>query len=108
MRPSTLATVFAMVFSPFPAIAADVDNGAYLAAENCARCHDIAEGGGAKTMPPSFASIAAFRAEDQIYVRIMFPQMHSPMPAWSMMLSSDEVDDLTAYITSLDPSPSAE
>jgi mono/diheme cytochrome c family protein len=108
MRSSTLATALVLVFSPIPAIAADVDNGAYLAAENCARCHEIAKGGASKTMPPSFASIAAFRAEDQIFFRIMFPQMHSPMPAWAMMLSKDEVNDLTAYITTLDPPPIAE
>ena len=55
-----------------------------------------------KTMPPSFASIATFRATEQIQMRILFPSMHSPMPAWAMMHSPDEVDDLVAYIQSLE------
>ncbi len=108
MRSTKLLTASALIFAAMPAVAADIDTGASLAAEHCARCHDIAEGGATKTMPPSFASIAAFRADDQIYLRILFPQMHSPMPAWSMMFSSEEVDDLTAYIVSLDPPPNAE
>ena len=105
MRPATLVTSVTLLVTALPAAATDVGNGADLAAEHCARCHDIAEGGKTKTMPPSLASIAAFRAEDQIFMRIMFPQMHSPMPARSMMLSKQEVEDLTAYIMSLDPDP---
>ncbi len=108
MRSTIALGISAFMFANTSALAADVENGAALAAEHCARCHDVSEGGEAKTMPPSFASIAAYRAEDQIAFRIMFPQMHSPMPAWSMMLSNDEVDDLTAYIVALDPNPAAE
>lgn len=108
MRSSTLLASAALFLVAMPAIAADVENGASLAAEHCARCHDISEDGAFKTMPPSFASIAAYRAEDQIHFRILFPQMHSLMPAWSMMLASEMVDDLTAFIVSLDPSTSTE
>ena len=103
MRPATLVASATFVLTALPAAATDVGNGADLAVEHCARCHDIAAGGKTKTMPPSFASIAAFRAEDQIFMRIMFPQMHSPMPAWSMMLSKQEAENLTGYIVSLDP-----
>ena len=102
MRHTRLLTSTALILAAIPALAADIENGATLAADYCARCHDISAEGAPKTMPPSFASIAAFRAEDQIHFRILFPQMHSPMPAWSSMLSTDEVDDLTAYIVSLE------
>lgn len=108
MRLTTVLTASVLSLASMPVIAADADNGAALAAEHCARCHNIAAGGAPKTMPPSFASIAAFRADDQIYMRILFPQMHSPMPAWSLMFSTDEVADLTAYIVSLDSTPDAE
>ena len=108
MRSITVLSLFVYLIANTSGYAANVENGAALAAEHCARCHDISEGGESRTMPPSFASIAAFRAEDQIFFRIMFPQMHSPMPAWSMMLSNDEAHDLTAFIMSLDPHPAAE
>lgn len=88
-----------------PTIArSDAMTGAELAGEHCARCHDIAPGGAAKQHPPSFASIAGYRAEDQIVARIMFPDLHSSMPAWSQWLSRDDVDDLVAFILSLEGS----
>lgn len=82
----------------------DADNGALLAEENCARCHDISPGGAAKQYPPSFASIAGFRPEEQIVARILFPDLHSPMPAWNSWLTRSEIDDLTAFILSLEGS----
>lgn len=87
-----------------PALAADIENGRRLAEENCARCHDIEPGGASKLHPPSFAAIAGYRAEDQILSRIMFPALHAPMPAWSNWISRDEVDDLVAYVLSLESS----
>ena len=54
--------------------------------------------------PPSFTAIAGYRPADQILSRIMFPALHSPMPAWSNWISRDEVDDLVAYIQSLEGS----
>lgn len=78
------------------------DEGKALAEEHCARCHDVSAEGAPKTWPPSFASIAWFRAEDQIEARILFPVLHSPMPAWSDWLAPENVKDLVAYIMSLD------
>lgn len=83
---------------------ADAADGLALAEEYCVRCHDIAPGGAAKTYPPSFASIAWFRSEDLVRVRILFPEMHAAMPAWANWLSPDEVDSLVAYIVSLEGS----
>ena len=53
-------------------------------------------------MPPSFASIAAFRAPEEITSRIWWPDMHARMPQMSNLLTVDEVADLTAWIASLD------
>ena len=96
------AIAFAMGLLTATGTLADVANGAALAGEWCARCHDTSASGEMKTMPPSFASIAAFRAAEQIQMRIMFPSMHSSMPAWATMHSPDEVDDLVAYIQALE------
>jgi len=89
-----------------PAFAAgDPAAGEKLAKEYCARCHDVAPGGAFKQYPPSFASIAVYRSEEQIYARIVFPTMHigSPMPEFvqSFLLKPQNISDLIAYITSL-------
>ena len=105
MRP-TLATVVlgAFLIPGSMALAADVENGRVLAEENCARCHDIGPGGAAKMHPPAFAAIAAFRPEDYILSRIMFPNLHSQMPSWVNWIDRDGIDDLVAYIVSLEGS----
>lgn len=99
-----LAAVIVMVASGQLAAqsTADPAAGQALAAENCSRCHDINPGGAFKTMPPSFASIAAFRSPDEIPTRILWPAMHSRMPQMNTWLTPQEVADLTAYIVSLD------
>ncbi len=80
----------------------DAERGAELAAEHCVRCHDITEDGAFKTYPPSFASIAVYRPDDQIFARIYFPQMHNAMPEFSWYLQREGVEDLVAYIRSLE------
>lgn len=97
-------TLGAALAAPSFVIAADLGNGRMLAEENCARCHDIESGGASKLHPPSFAAIAGYRPTDQILARIMFPALHSPMPAWSNWIDRDGVDDLVAYIQSLEGS----
>jgi mono/diheme cytochrome c family protein len=82
--------------------AGDPVAGRALAKQHCARCHDIEAGGAFKTMPPSFASIAAFRTPDEITTRIWWPDMHSRMPQMSNLLTVEEVANLTAYIVSLE------
>lgn len=84
------------------AAAADAAEGLALAEEYCVRCHDVTPDGAAKTYPPSFASIAWFRDEDQIRARILFPNLHGSMPVWSNWLTTDEVDSLVAYIVTLE------
>lgn len=83
----------------------DVAAGGMLADKYCVRCHDITVDGAFKTYPPSFASIAVFRDADQIKSRILFPQLHTPMPQMGFLLDPQNIDDLTAYIVSLENKP---
>ncbi len=76
--------------------------GATLAQEYCTRCHNVEPGGPLKMHPPSFASIAVFRSDDQIFGRIMFPPLHSSMPQIGYFLTPDNVEHLVAYIRSLE------
>ena len=77
--------------------------GQALAQEHCATCHDIAPGGAFKQYPPSFASIAKYRSEEQIYARIVFPPLHASMPSVALYaLNHSQVDALVAYILSLE------
>ncbi len=86
-----------------PAYAAEAAAGEKLAAENCARCHDIGPDGAFKEHPPSFASIAAYRSREQIYYRIVAPPSHSGMPDVAFyLLGREQVEDLLAYIVSLE------
>lgn len=103
----TLLALFSMTFSILmqsPALAAgDPSSGEKIAMERCIRCHDVAPGGAFKRYPPSFASIAAYRSEEQIYARIVFPPVHSAMPEVALyMLQSEDIADLVAYIMSLE------
>ena len=102
MKQILRTTALIAVLMPGAALAGDAAEGAEIAAENCAHCHDIAAGGAFKTYPPSFASIGTYRAEDQIRSRIWFPALHTPMPPGTYLLNNDMVDDLVAYIMSLD------
>lgn len=87
-----------------PAFAAgDSIQGEELATEHCARCHDVSADGVFKQYPPSFASIAAYRSEDQIHARIVFPALHTGMPEVGLyLLGAQGIDDLVAYIMSLE------
>ncbi len=81
----------------------DKTEGEKIAREWCTRCHNVEAGGPFKLHPPSFASIAVYRSADQIHGRIMFPPFHSNMPQVGYILTPDNVDDLIAYIISLEP-----
>lgn len=85
-----------------PASSQEVARGLATAQEKCARCHVISKGGAFKLKPPSVQSIAIYRAKDEIWSRIIAPSPHSGMPDMQWELSSEQVQDLLAYITSLD------
>jgi mono/diheme cytochrome c family protein len=84
------------------AVAGDAANGKKLAAAKCARCHNIEPGGAFKQHPPTFQAIAIYRREPDIWGRIISPSPHSGMPEVVWDLSPDDVQDLVAYIISLD------
>ena len=52
--------------------------------------------------PPSFAAIAVYRSRDEIWGRIAFPPLHSRMVGASDFLVPGNVEDLVAYIVSLE------
>ena len=54
--------------------------------------------------PPSFAAIAGYRPEEVIVSRVLFPSLHASMPSWVNWLPRDDVDDIVAYILSLEGS----
>lgn len=80
----------------------DAEAGRVLAEEHCAECHDIAPGGAFKQNPPSFTAVAVYLSADDITGRIWFPALHSRMPPMSMILNPEQVENLTAYIVSLE------
>ena len=80
----------------------DVAIGEEIARESCVRCHNVEPDGPFKEHPPSFAAIAVYRSEEQIYGRIVFPPLHSSMPQLGYMLSPDNVEHVVAYIRSLE------
>jgi mono/diheme cytochrome c family protein len=82
--------------------AADAAAGRKLAEQWCSRCHNIEKGAPFKLNPPSFASIAAYRSEDVILAKVIAPSMHSGMPDTMWVLQRSDVDDIVAYITSLE------
>jgi mono/diheme cytochrome c family protein len=80
----------------------DAASGQKLAQEKCARCHNVEKGGAFKMHPPSFQAIAIYRDRPDIWGRIVAPSPHISMPDMQWVLTPDEVQDLLAYITSLD------
>ena len=80
----------------------NVDAGRIFAQDHCARCHNVQPDGPFKLHPPSFASIAVYRSEGQIRGRMLFPPLHSSMPELGYMLVPENIDDVLAYILSLE------
>ena len=77
----------------------DAIAGRHLAMEWCSSCHNVAADGQMKQDPPSFAAIAGYRSPGYIRSNIVAP--HGAMPDIANILGLN-VDDLVAYITSLD------
>ncbi len=80
----------------------DAGAGLKIARERCARCHNVEKGGAFKLHPPSFQAIAIYRDRPDIWGRIVAPSPHISMPDMQWVLSPGQVQDLLAYITSLD------
>ena len=80
----------------------DAAEGEKIVRKGCAQCHNVEPNGPFKQFPPSFASIAVYRSVDQIRSRILYPPLHSSMPQLSFIFLPNNVDDIIAYITSLE------
>ncbi|MEM7045184.1 MAG: c-type cytochrome [Pseudomonadota bacterium] len=82
------------------ALAADVEHGERLARQWCSNCHLV--GGEQSTggdTAPTFASVAENAAERSDDLRAWLADPHPPMP--NLNLTINEIDDLLAYIESL-------
>lgn len=103
----SFATACACIALAMPAWAeGDPAAGARIARESCAICHNVERGGPFKLNPPSFAAIAVYRSDNQIRNRILYPDVHSPMRrAIGFVFSIENVEDLVAYIRSLEVAP---
>jgi mono/diheme cytochrome c family protein len=94
-----------LLFGAAGARGEDVSAGLKLAEEACARCHNIAAGAPFKLRPPSFQAIAIYYTPDGIWSQMLATSSHPGMPDLVWTLNSEQMNDLVAYITSLDRSP---
>lgn len=97
-----LALVANWIFASSPlAQEASLEMGEDIAAEYCVQCHNVEPNGPFKMEPPSFAAIAKFRSKDQIKQRIITP-IHESMPRYTDYMIGGNIDDMVAYIASLE------
>ena len=83
--------------------AGNIQNGERTAREACVICHNVEKNGAFKQHPPSFAAIAVYRSDNQIRNRIFYPDVHSGMRQHlGFVFSVDKIEDLVAYIRSLE------
>jgi mono/diheme cytochrome c family protein len=85
--------------TPLPA-GGDPANGAIVFAQNCAACHgENAEGG---SVGPTLVSAEMKAKEDDYYREVINNGIAgSAMPAWSGRLSVQEIEDVIAFVRSL-------
>jgi mono/diheme cytochrome c family protein len=100
----TLTLAFIMMVAsslPQSVVAADVKQGERLARQWCSNCHliDNRQSTGGDTAP-AFATIAETAADRSDDLEAWLADPHPPMPNFN--LTRYEIDDLLAYINSLD------
>jgi len=79
----------------------DLEMGRMIADEYCSRCHNIEPDGPFKLETPSFAAIAKYRSAEQVRRRIITP-IHERMPRYKDYMIGGNIDDMVAYIMSLE------
>lgn len=98
-----LSLAGAAALAAAPACAGDAQKGAVIAKRWCASCHVVSKDQtSANADAPSFFDIAQ-RRTDRKQLGNFLVDPHPPMP--DMHLSRKEIDDIVAYIRSLDPRP---
>jgi len=79
----------------------DAAHGAAIAKRWCANCHVVsADQKTAKVDVPTFADVARRRPDDRALSSFLMDP-HPPMP--NLSLTRQEIDDVVAYIRTLDP-----
>jgi len=97
-----LATLASLgIAAPALAQEGSVTMGRDIAEEYCVACHDVGADGRFKLDPPSLAAIARYRSADQIRQRIVQP-IHASMPRYAEYMIGGNIDDMVAYIVSLE------
>ena len=84
------------------ACAGEVAAGLTIARQRCAYCHNIKAGEPSKPDTPSFADIAKRRDEAGNRPPIEMPSFHGKLPGAPASLPDDDMDNVIAYIVSLD------
>ncbi|WP_068500516.1 c-type cytochrome [Magnetospirillum moscoviense] len=95
----TVALGLVVMAAPAWANSASADAGGELAARWCAACHVVSPSGAGGNAGPSFGSIAKDRRAADIRAALTKPHA-KPMKGFK--LKRHEVDDVTAYIESLE------
>lgn len=85
------------------ATAADADRGKRLTEQSCDQCHVIGNGNRGTDAAPPLPVIAQQKGKDPQWIKTWLVAPHPPMP--NLNLSRQEIDDITAYLTSLNQRP---
>ena len=93
--------VLGLLGSSGPAWSADAERGGEIAERWCASCHivDNKGTGTAADRAPPFPGLSADLTKTPSYLRGFLTVPHYPMP--DLQLSNQDIDDLVAYIDSL-------
>ncbi len=78
--------------------AQSVSNGKRVAENVCSECHLI-DSTDARGKAPGLAAVARMRSSTELALKVFLRTPHAAMPA--VMLSNDEMNDVVAYIMSL-------
>lgn len=81
--------------------AGDPVNGRRIAQTWCASCHSLSPGTSSDAAP-SFPDIARIPSKTEDYLRGFLTRPHAPMPDY--MLSRDDINDIIAFLHTLEKS----
>jgi mono/diheme cytochrome c family protein len=101
LRSAILAAALALAgLATDSASAQSVGDGERLARSVCMPCHVLPEGAGGRE-GPAFADIAALPSTTGLALTVFLQTSHGQMP--NILLSREDIANLTAYILSLKP-----